>query len=60
MYDLSDPVEVAQASGGLRLIGRQEVWCEVAHCIEQVHEMLLDAVIGVVGARIRTKRERGT
>jgi hypothetical protein len=60
VYDLSDTVEVAQAGGGLWFVRRQEVWGEVAHCIEQVHEMLPDAVIGVVGARIRTKRERGT
>lgn len=32
---------------------------EVVHCIEQVHKMLPDAVIGVVGARIGTERERG-
>ena len=60
MYDLSDTVEVAQAGGGLRFIRRQKVWREVAHCIEQVHEMLPDAVVRVVGARIRTQRERGT
>jgi hypothetical protein len=33
------------------------MWREVAHCIEQVRDMVPDAVVGIIGARIWTKRE---
>ncbi len=52
MDDLRYAVEIAEAGGRLWFVGREEVGCEVIHCVEEVYEMLSDTVVGVVRARV--------